>query len=227
LEKIRVVVYIWYNLAMIITYHGKQFFKLSQGDTTIAINPLSKNNTLDIKSAKFGSDVALCCVRHPDYEGFDNTEYNGKEPFKIYGPGSYEVDGNLYVGFQSHAKIKDKDYINTIYFFELEGISFCFLGDLASPDIDQRTREYIEDVDVVFVPIGGAGTLDPIQASKVIKYFSPKIVIPMDYGSDREVGSLQTFLKEVSSKAEPETKYVFKKSDLETLTGHVVVLEQQ
>ena len=98
---------------------------------------------------------------------------------------------------------------------------------MSHPDIDQKTREYIEDVDVVFVPIGGAGTLDPVQASKVIKYFSPKIVIPMDYGLDRDKGSLQTFLKEVSSKVEPEAKYVFKKSDLETLTGHVVVLEQQ
>lgn len=212
---------------MIITYHGKQFFKLSQGDTTIAINPLSKENTLDIKPTKFGSDVALSSVRHPDYEGFDNTEYNGKEPFKIYGPGSYEVNGNSYVGFQSIAKIDDKEFINTIYFFELEGISFCFLGNLSTPEIDQKTKEYIEDVDVIFVPIGGAGTLDPVQASKVIKFFSPKIVIPMDYGSDRDQGSLDTFLKEVSSKAQAEAKYVFKKKDLDTLAGHVVVLEVQ
>lgn len=212
---------------MIITYHGKQFFKITQGDTTVAINPLSKDNTLDIKPTKFGSDLALCSVRHPNYNGFDNTEYNGKEPFKIYGPGSYEVSGNSYIGFQSPAKIDDKNFVNTIYFFTLEGISFCFLGDLASPDIDQKTREYIEDVDIIFVPIGGAGTLDPVQATKVIKYFSPKVVIPMDYGADRDADSLETFLKEVSSKAIAEPKYVFKKKDLETLTSHVVVLEQQ
>lgn len=211
---------------MIITYHGKQFFKIAQGDTTIAINPLSKENTIDIKATKFGSDVALCTTRHPNYDGFENTTHSGKEPFKIYGPGSYEVKGNSFVGFQSPSKINGVDYVNTIYFFILEGISFCFLGDLASPDIDQKTREYIEDVDVIFVPIGGAGTLDPIQAAKVIKYFSPKMVIPMDYGPDRDVDSLETFLKEVSSKAIAEPKYVFKKKDLETLTSQIVVLEQ-
>lgn len=212
---------------MIITYHGKQFFKISQGDTTIAINPLSKDNTLGIKPAKFGSDVVLCSVRHPNYNGFENTTHSGKEPFKIYGPGSYEVKGNSYVGFQSSAKIDEKDFINSIYFFNLEGISFCFLGDLATVDIDQKTKEYIESVDVVFVPIGGAGTLDPIQASKVTKYFSPKVIIPMDYGKDRDQKSLEIFLKETSSSTKPEPKYVFKKKDLETLTGHVVVLDQQ
>ncbi len=212
---------------MIITYHGKQFFKISQGDTTIAVNPLSKENTLQIKPTKFGSDVALCTTRHPNYEGFDNTEYSGKEPFKIYGPGSYEVNGNSYVGFQSAARIDDTDYINTIYFFNLEGISFCFLGDLATADIDQKTKEYIESVDVIFVPIGGNGTLDPVQAVKVTKAFSPKVIIPMDYGSDREKNSLETFLKESSSKAEAEEKYVFTKREIEPLTGHVVVLEQQ
>ena len=212
---------------MIITYHGKQFFKIQQGDTTIAINPLSKENTLGIKPTKFGSDVALCSMRHPDYNGFENTEYNGKEPFKIYGPGSYEIDGNLYVGYGSEAKRNDTDFINTVYFFNLEKISFCFLGDLAHENIDQKTKEHIESVDVIFVPIGGAETLGPVEAAKIVKNFSPKVIIPMDYGKDRDPGMLETFLKEVSSKSAPIEKYVFKKSDLDTLTGHVVVLDAQ
>ena len=212
---------------MIITYHGKQFFKIQQGDTTLAINPLSKDNTLDIKPAKFGSDVVLCSVRHPNYNGFENATYNEKEPFKISGPGSYEVNGNSFVGFGSPTTIEGKDYINTIYFFILEGISFCFLGDLGTINIDQKTKEYIEEVDVIFVPIGGSGTLNPVEAAKVVKYFSPKVIIPMDYGKDRDGKSLDTFIKETSSTGKPEPKYVFTKKDLETLTGHLVVLEQQ
>ncbi|MCI5051059.1 MAG: MBL fold metallo-hydrolase [Candidatus Pacebacteria bacterium] len=213
---------------MIITYHGKQFFKISQGDTAIAINPLSKDNTLKIKPTKFGSDVALCTTRHLNYDGFENTEYNEKIPFRIYGPGSYEVDGNSYTGFLSKALIDEKEYINTIYFFTLEGISFCFLGNISDPkEISEKTKEYIESVDVIFVPIGGGETLDPVQASKAIKAFAPKVVIPMDYGKDRDKNSLSTFLKEMSSKTTAEPKYVFKKSDLDTLNGHVVVLDVQ
>lgn len=212
---------------MIITYHGKQFFKIQQGDNVISLNPLSKDNVLGIKPAKFAADVALCSTRHSSYNGFDNNEYNGKEPFKIYGPGSYEVNGNSFVGFQSKALIDEKSYINTIYFFIFEGISFCFLGDLADITIDQKIKEYIDSVDVLFVPIGGNDTLDIVQASKILKFFAPKVIIPMDYGKDREKNSLEGFLKELSSQSKPEAKYVFKKSDLENLDNHVVVLEQQ
>lgn len=212
---------------MIITYYRKQFFKIAQGDTTLAINPISKENTLGIKPAKFGADVALCSMRHPDYNGFENTEYNGKEPFKIYGPGSYEVSGNTFVGYGEAAKSQERDFINTIYFFNLEGISFCFLGDLAHENIKQKTKEHIESVDVIFVPIGGGETLDPVAAAKIVKNFSPKVIIPMDYGKDRDSGMLETFLKEMSSHAQAEDRYVFKKKDLEILTGHVVVLNAQ
>ncbi len=212
---------------MIITYYGKQFFKIQQGDLTIALNPLSKENTLGIKPTKFGADVALCSMRHPDYNGFENTEYNGKEPFKIYGPGSYELSGNTFVGYGEKARSKEIDFINTIYFFSLEGISFCFLGDLAHEAISQKTKEHIESVDVIFVPVGGGETLDPVAAAKIIKNFNPRVIIPMDYGKDRDAGMLETFLKEMSSHAQAQEKYVFKKKDLETLTGHVVVLQEQ
>lgn len=210
---------------MIITYYGKQYFKISQGDTTIAINPISKDSSLGLKAVKFAADVSLCSMRHPDYNGFENNDYNGKESFRIQGPGSYEIAGNSFVGYGEAAKYKDQDFINTVYFFHLEGISFCFLGDLAHENINQKTKEHIESVDVIFVPIGGDETLDPVAAAKIVKNFSPKLIVPMDYGADRESGMLETFLKEMSSNSEPVDKYVFKKSELETLTGHVAVIK--
>ncbi len=213
---------------MIITYHGKQFFKIAQGDTVFAINPLSKDSKQKIKPAKFGSDIALCTVRHPDYNGFEHTEYNDKKPFIIQGPGSYEINGHTIVGFQSKARIDNADFVNTIYFFNFEGISFCFLGDLQDEQIDQKIKEYTESVDVIFVPVGGEGTLDAVLASKVIKAFSPKIIIPMDYEAPRDTKSLQAFLKEMSQQdVKAEEKFVFKKSDLASADGKVVVLQQQ
>ena len=62
-------------------------------------------------------------MRHPDYNGFENAEYNGKEPFKIYGPGSYEINGNLYVGYGSEAKRNESDFIKSDNVFQ-EGSPF-------------------------------------------------------------------------------------------------------
>ncbi len=212
---------------MIITYYGKQYFKIQQGDFTLSINPFSKDNSLGKKPVKFSADIVLSSLRHKDYDAYENNIYNGKEPFRIAGPGFYEIQDHLFVGYGEEAKKEGKDYINTVYFFHLDGISFCFLGDLAHENIEQKTKEHLESVDLIFVPIGGGETLDPVQASKIIKNFSPKVIIPMDYGEDRDVGMLDIFLKEMSSQAKALDKYVFKKKDLETLSGHVVVLAEQ
>lgn len=212
---------------MIITYHGKQFFKLQQGDFTLAYNPISKDSNKAQKPTKFGSNIALVSARHPDYNGTENASFGDTEPFVIQGPGSYEVGGVTVNGFGTKALIDDQEYVNTVYFVGIEDITYCFIGDLEEPALDQHIKEFTDEVDVLFVPIGSNGTLSPAQAAKVTKMFSPKVIIPMDYGSDRDKGVLDTFVKEMGAKNEPVEKYVFKKSDIDSLTGKVIVIKEQ
>lgn len=212
---------------MIITYHGKQFFKLQQGDYTLAYNPVSKDTKLKLKPARFGSNLTLVSVRHPDYAGTENTSFGDNKPFIVQGPGSYEVSGVTVTGFGTRAIVKDEHFINTIYFVSIDDISYCFIGDLEDPNLDQHVKEFTDSVDVLFVPIGSNGTLSPAQAAKLSKVFSPKVIIPMDYGPDRDKGSLETFLKEMGSHSDAQEKFVFKKSDLEKMTGQVVVVKEQ
>ena len=42
---------------MVITYHGGESFKVTFGDTTVAINPISKESKLS--GARFGADIAI------------------------------------------------------------------------------------------------------------------------------------------------------------------------
>jgi L-ascorbate metabolism protein UlaG (beta-lactamase superfamily) len=212
---------------MIITYHGKQFFKLQQGDFTLAYNPLSKDADIDNKQTRFKADITLVSARHPYYNGVDATTFGDAEPFVIQGPGSYELGGVTVNGFKTESIINDERYINTIYFVVIDGISYCFVGDLHDPQLDQHIKEYSDQVDVMLVPIGGEGTLTPSQAAKVIKIFSPKVIIPMDYKVGRDPESLKAFLKEMGSESQPEEKYVFKRSDIDGLSGRVVVLDEQ
>jgi hypothetical protein len=53
---------------MIIQYFGKQFFKISQGDFTVALNPISKDSK-EFNKAKFGSNAVLITTNHPDFNG--------------------------------------------------------------------------------------------------------------------------------------------------------------
>ena len=50
-------------------------------------------------------------------------------------------------------------------------------------DTDKTPEAESVKCDIAFVPIGGHFTMDPIEASELIKVINPKIVIPTHYGS--------------------------------------------
>ena len=209
---------------MIVTYHGKQFVKVQHGDTILAINPISKDSKAEKKPTKFGSDMCMISLDHPDYNGVENASYGEKEPFVIQGPGEYEI-GDLYIrGFLSQVKIDKKDYINTIYTFGIDNIQTWFLGSFDKPEIDKSILEYVEEVDLLFVSINEESGIGPIEAKKVIKTLSPKMVIPVDYNDK----TLKVFLKEMGQDngKKPEDKLTIKRKDLEGKASDIFLLKK-
>lgn len=207
---------------MVIQHFGKQFFKISQGDFTVAVNPISKDSA-DFDKAKFGSNAVLITTNHPDYNGIENATFGENTPFVIDGPGEYEV-GDMYVqGFESRAEIDNKEYINSIYLITLEEIKIVFIGALASRDsIPKSFIEAVDEPDLFFVPIGGKSTIDAETAHKLANSFNAKVVVPMDYDGT----SLKSFLKESGAEGvKPVDKLTIKKKDFLGKAGEVVILE--
>lgn len=210
---------------MIITHYGRQHFKLQVGDTTFAINPVSKEGKG--KTAKYGADVCLITTNHPDYNGVEQTEHGGKVPFVIKGAGEYEVAGVFIKGFGTEVELKEgkssKVYQNTSYCFTLDGIRVTFLGALSQP-LAPAHKEIIDETDVLFVPVGEDGfLLNPYDAHKLAVSLEPHLIIPMDYNEQ----SLPIFLKEAGAeKIEPVEKLTIKKKDIESKLGEVVLFHE-
>lgn len=205
---------------MIITNHGKQFFKLQTGDMVIALNPISKESKF--KTNGFGANIAVVSMNHPDYNGADLVEYAGKVPFVIKGPGEYEVSDIMFQGFATKGY---DDRVNSIYYFEFDGMKILFLGAMYQPEISIEAKQAIGDVDILFVPIGGKTVVDAAAAHKLAVSFGPKVIIPMDYGSDQESGALKDFLKESGDEIKPIDKWTVKSKDLAGKEQDVVVIE--
>lgn len=206
---------------MIITYFGKQFFKIQQGETVLSFNPVSKSSKSGINT-HFGADIALSTTNHPDYNGLDQLSHGGRTPFIITGPGDYEIKEIFIKGVLSDALIAGKKYINTIYIFPVDNINIVFLGTLSDPEISKEAREAINNPDILFIPVGGKGLLDAKFAAKLASSLEPKMIIPMDYDDI----SLKAFLKETGEeKAEVLDKLTLKLKDLEGKEGEVVVLK--
>jgi L-ascorbate metabolism protein UlaG (beta-lactamase superfamily) len=206
---------------MIITYLGKQFFKIGQGNLTVAFNPISKDSKYASIASRFGADIALSTVNHPDYNGFEMVSHGDTVPFEVSGPGDYEVKDIFIDGIMTETTLGGKKYINTIYTLSIENISLCFLGAISDDKLSPSVREQIESPDILFVPIGNNELLDPIKAYKLAVDLEPKIIIPMDYDEK----TLKAFLKEAGQdKLVPVEKLTIKAKELIGREGEIVVL---
>ncbi len=207
---------------MIITYFGKQFFKIGQGEMVLAFNPVSKASKTGI-NAHFGADIAFVTINHPDYNGVGQLSHGERVPFVINGPGDYEVKEIFVKGSTSFSEFSNKKYINTIYSLTVDNINIVFLGALSDADISKEAREAINSPDILFIPIGGNGLLDAKTSAKLVSRLEPKMVIPMDYDNV----SLKSFLKEMGEeKTEVVDKLTLKRKDLDGKEGSVIVLKK-
>jgi len=204
---------------MIVTYHGRECFKITQGSVTLAFNPISKDSKS--KTTRFGADVTLVTTNLPDFNGVDQTSRGDKSSFVINGPGEYETKDVFVKGFLSEGPGKK---INTIYLVSFEEVNICFFGALANPILPEEIQEAMENVDMLFVPLGEGSTLDPTSAYKLAVSIEPSVIVPMYYTKQ----ALGQFIKE-GGKANVELldKFVVKKKDLEGKTGEIVVLKEE
>ena len=206
---------------MVITYHGLEFFKLHVGDLVVGVNAPSKDS--DIKISRFGADIALATLCHEDMDGGADLVYGEKKPFFIKGPGEYEIRNVFIKGIPGVSSYGGKEKINTIYTIGLDGMNVCFLGAQSSKTLPSNAKEFLGEVDVLFVPIGGEGVLDPASAYQLAVSLEPRIIVPMHY----DAKSLATFLKEGSQQsADNVEKLTIKRKDLEGKEGEIIVIKQ-
>ncbi len=215
---------------MVINYLGGECFKIVQGDLTVAFNPPAKESAL--KVSKFGSDLVLVSLPHADFNGIENATFGERAPFLIAGPGEYEVHGVAIRGFGVPTRYDGKDTVNTIYSAMFEGMNLCFLGAVSDPKLPAEAKQELDDIDILFLPIGGENSLDYAAAYKLAVQLEPKIIIPMHYPSSTsgQVGigdkdALKHFLKEAGADdVSPVDKLTLKKKDLEGKQVEIVVL---
>ena len=211
---------------MVITHHGGQCFKVTFGDLTLVFAPVAKDAPLP--AVRFGADIALVSRNHPDMNGVEEVTYGEKVPFAITGPGEYERQGVVIQGFLSKSKYglkkNETEAVNTIYSVELEDMTLVHLGALSDTELSKEARESIDEIDVLFVPVGGDGVLSPDDAHKLAVSLEPKIIIPMHWSGLGEPKSLEAFLKESGNGSEKVDKLTLKKKDLVGRDGSILVI---
>lgn len=147
-------------------------------------------------------------------------ETSEKSGFVIDGPGEYEIKDVFIKGFLSEGSNR----LNTVYTFNFEGMNICYLGRLSNAELKPEALEAMEDIDILFVPVGGSEVLDPAAAYKLAVSLEPSVIIPM-LG---DKASVAQFVKEGGEgTAAPIEKLVVKKKDLEGKEGEIIIIKEE
>ena len=163
---------------MRIRWHGHACFEVA-GSAVIVTDP-HDGKSIGLKPPKAAADVVLVSHDHFDHncaklvKGDDSVVVS--EPIMTVDRG-VRVEG--IEAFHDEQKGGKRGRI-TLFRFELDGFSFCHLGDLGHA-LDDSTVERIAGVDFLFVPVGDVFTIGPQTAVKLIDRIRPKVAVPMHY----------------------------------------------
>lgn len=209
---------------MILTYHDGACIRAQAGDTTLVFGPVSKKSK-NFKPTNFGADIAFVSLNHPDMNGAEEAGRGDKQPFVIEGPGEYEVKDVTATGFASGSKYDlpaqagGKALTNTIYAVRFDGLSVMYMGALGELDVPSEVLE-MDPPDVLVVPVGGNGALDPAQAQKLAVKLEAKVIVPVLY----DAKTLKQFLKEAGEDVKPVEKLTLKPRDVVGKESTVAVI---
>jgi L-ascorbate metabolism protein UlaG (beta-lactamase superfamily) len=123
-------------------------------------------------------------------------------------------------GFETKSGYDKGERLNTAYAIDFDGLHVLYLGALGEGTLPADLLE-LETPDVLIVPVGGEGVLDPAAAQKLAVKLEARIVIPILFDDK----SLKQFLKEAGAEGTKSVdKLTIKKKDVADKENEVVVL---
>ncbi len=215
---------------MNIVYHGKNCLEIGaiskkDGGVNIIINPMSKEES---GRKKIKGDILLFsslenkkAMKEIEKKEKEKTkEGEERKGFAITGPGEYEIKEVFIQGFEISSS-------ETFYSILAEDINICYMGNFKREDLLSSQIEELGNVDILFLPIGKEGGIEPKTATKIMGQLEPKITIPLCKEKSSKNKELKEFLDILGIKSpEATTKFSIKKKSLLEEGSKVVLLEE-
>lgn len=165
---------------MELLWYGLSAFRLRGREATVVTEPYTRASGLI--PPRIAADI-VTFSRQP-VPPLDDVGITGT-PQVVAGPGEYEIKGVFITGIRMRRgeRAAAGRQHTTIYLMELDGVIVCHLGELDHVPSTEEV-EALGKVDVLLVPVGGAGALNAVQAAEVISLIEPRLVVPMRYRLD-------------------------------------------
>jgi len=182
---------------MNIKYFGQSCIQIKTKDVILIIDPYSSE--IGLKLPNLRADMVLVTHSHSDHNNVSAVKprEKNKQVSQFMGAGEFEHSGVLVQGIPSwhDDKQEQKNYMYSVY---VDHIRIAHLGDLGQKTLYDEQLEQLNNVDILFVPVGGKYTINGEEAFEITNQIDPKIVIPIHYkvlGLEVELDTADKFLK--------------------------------
>jgi len=199
------------------------FLITSETGTRIITDPYVVTETLTYGEIKESADIVTVSHEHSDH---NNAAAVGGNPKVVRGAAKVKgIEFEAIPCYHDDARGKARGK-NTIFYFEVDDMKVCHLGDLGHRLSDTQVTE-LGGVDILLIPVGGFYTIDARVAIELCGRIKPRVVIPMHYKTDKcdyPIAGVERFLQgkeEVTRSGVSEAE--FKKGELPSSTQIIVL----
>jgi len=210
---------------MEIKFYGQACFSITEAGATVITDPFQPE--IGLKLPKLKADAITVSHDAPAHNNVEAIEGDAK---LFSWPGEYETKNIHFKLIHSfHNQKEDAEQLeNNVTVIHWGGISLCHLGAQGTK-LTPEQLEQVGEVDILFVPVGGKGSLEPKKAKELIEQIEPRIIIPMCYnteGSKLGLGELDAFLSVMGTKIEePLESLKVKRSEFPEDNSKLVILK--
>ncbi len=174
---------------MIIKWFGQTAIQIKSENKIIVVDPLNKKSGLTPTNLR--ADIQILTSKSKNIDPKTVSSRKEGELFTIDAPGEYEIGGVMVKGIE----LKNKVTAYTIY---QEDISIAHLGTINQKELNEKQLEELNNVDILFIPVGNKDSINGEVAVDVNQQIEPRIVIPIYYsvkGLKDKLDGLDKFLK--------------------------------
>ena len=183
---------------MHVEWYGQSAFALRGDDVTVAIDPFADVSGLAARGIQWdypaidgvAAELLLVTHEHGDHNG---VEAIGGDPLILRSTaGKLESPaGEVLAVASEHDEVAGTQRgPNTIFAFTLDGVRVAHFGDFGQTALRPEQAAALEQVDLLFIPIGAGPTIGPAQAEAIAGRLGARWIVPMHYRTER-IGFLE------------------------------------
>jgi L-ascorbate metabolism protein UlaG (beta-lactamase superfamily) len=178
---------------MQVEWYGQSAFRLAGDEAVVFIDPFGDGSALASRGIEFryppieGVEADLLLVTHEHFDHNATDAIGGAPAVLRSTAGRLEspLGEVVAVASEHDAEAGTARGPNTIFRFELDGLTVCHFGDFGQSSLRDEQAAAIGAVDLLFVPVGAGPTIGAEQAAAIAARLEARWIVPMHYRTKR------------------------------------------